>query len=372
MAFVFPYTSKSTPVKENTTTLSHRQHLLLNKDHRKAALAAKLTYVSDQQPGIMRLKKGKGFTYTYKNKVMKDKTHLERIRKLALPPSWSSVWICHDPAGHIQATGLDLNKRKQYRYHTKWNALRGETKFHRLFEFGKALPRIRKKIKKDMAIPELTDNKVVATAIDLMEKTYIRVGNNEYEKMYGSYGLTTLKDKHVTIGGDKIEFMFTGKKGIEHHISLTNKKLAKIIKQCRDVPGKTLFQFYTGGGKHRSIDSGMVNHYIKDATEQDFSAKDFRTWAGTLQALECLRGMEDVPDEKLIRKNMLEVLDTVSARLGNTRAVCKKYYIHPGLFQLYEEKKLVQYIEKCGKKNTLKGDFSPPERLLLGILEKCS
>lgn len=358
-------------VKENPR-LSHRQHLLLAKDHQKAAEAAKLVYVTDQQPGISRIKKGKGYVYQYKGKPLSNAKHLERIRKLAIPPSWSNVWISYDPAGHIQATGLDLNKRKQYRYHAKWNELRGETKFHRLFEFGKALPLIRKKIKKDMATKELTDTKVVATAIDLMEKTYIRVGNNEYEKMYGSYGLTTLKDKHVKLGKEKIEFVFVGKKGIEHHITLTDKRLARIIKECRDVPGKQLFQFYTAAKKHRPIDSGMVNHYIKEAAGQDFSAKDFRTWAGTLEALECLRTLEDVPDEKLVKKNMLDVLDKVSARLGNTRAVCKKYYIHPGLFQLYEEKKLSGCIQECGKKSTHKGDFSPRERLLLGILEKCS
>lgn len=358
-------------MKENVR-LSHRQHLLLDKDHQKAAKAAKLIYISDKQPGISRLKKGKGYLYTYKGKTITDEKHLERIRKLAIPPSWSDVWISHHPSGHIQATGLDLNKRKQYRYHAKWNELRGETKFHRLLEFGKALPRIRKQIKKDMASRELTDSKVVATAIDLMEKTYIRVGNNEYEKMYGSYGLTTLKDKHVKLGSEKIEFVFTGKKGIEHHISLNDKTLARIIKQCRDVPGKTLFQFYTKGRKHRPIDSGMVNHYIKEAAGRDFSAKDFRTWAGTLEALDCLKALEDVPDEKLIKKNMLDVLDKVSSRLGNTRAVCKKYYIHPALFQMYESGKLMGCIKECGKKSTHKGDFSPKERLLLEILAKYS
>jgi len=358
-------------VKKNTP-LSHRQHLLLNRDHKKAAKAAQLVYVSDKQPGIKRWKKGKGFTYTYKNRPLKDKLQLERIRKLAIPPSWSEVWICHNPAGHIQATGLDLNKRKQYRYHAKWNSLRGETKFHRLYEFGKSLPRIRKKIRKDMAGAELTDNKVLATAINLMEKTYIRVGNNEYEKLYGSYGLTTLKDKHVKIGGNTIRFSFPGKKGVEQHVSVSNKKLANAIKQCRDVPGKTLFQFYTPDEKHRAIDSGMVNFYIKEAAGQDFSAKDFRTWAGTLQALKCLGSMENIPDEKLLKKNMLEVLDTVSARLGNTRAICKKYYIHPCLFRLYEEGKLQDYMEKCGKKNTHQGDFSPSEQLLLHILKECS
>lgn len=352
--------------------LSHRQHLLLNRDHEKAAKAASLIYVSDAQPGITRIKKGKSFFYVYKSKPVKDEKQLERIRKLAIPPSWSNVWISYNPSGHIQATGLDMNNRKQYRYHAKWNELRGQTKFHRLYEFGKSLPKIRKAIRKDMASHELNDAKVVATAIDLMEKTYIRVGNNAYEKLYGSYGLTTLKDKHVKIGREKIEFLFTGKKGIEHRIVLNDRRLARIIKQCRDVPGKTLFQFYSENGRRRAIDSGMVNTYIKEASGQEFSAKDFRTWAGTLEALDCLQKFEDVSDENLLKKNMLEVLDKVSARLGNTRSICKKYYIHPGLFQLYEEKKLAACIAECGKKSTNKGDFSPQERLLLGILKKCS
>jgi DNA topoisomerase-1 len=224
--------------------LSHQQFLKTDKNHRKAASAAHLTYVNDEMPGITRIKKGKGYCYSYNGQIVKDEKLLERIKKLAIPPSWSDVWICATPNGHIQATGLDLNKRKQYRYHTDWNLLRNETKFHRLYEFGKALPSLRQQVEKDINNKELSEDKVLATAIRLMEQTYIRVGNSDYEKMYGSYGLTTLKDEHVTIKRDNLYFSFTGKKGIEHTITVKNKKLARIVKQCRDIPGKKLFQYY--------------------------------------------------------------------------------------------------------------------------------
>ena len=221
--------------------LSHRQFLKTDKDHRRAASAAHLIYVNDSMPGIIRIKKGKRFRYSYNGQIIKDEKLLERIKKLAIPPSWSNVWICVISNGHIQATGLDLNKRKQYRYHTGWNLLRNETKFHRLYEFGKTLPSLRLRVEKDINNKELSEDKVLATSIRLMEQTYIRVGNSDYEKMYGSYGLTTLKDEHVTIKKDKLYFSFTGKKGIEHTISLRNKKLARIVRQCRDIPGKELF-----------------------------------------------------------------------------------------------------------------------------------
>jgi len=244
-------------------TLSHQKILKLDKDHKQAAKAVSLIYTSDSKPGITRQKKSRGYIYLVAEKPLKNKAELERIRKLAIPPSWSQVWICPDPNGHIQATGIDLNGRKQYRYHTEWSKLRTETKFHRLYEFGKALPLLRKKIKKDLEKAELTENKVLATIVHLMERTYIRVGNNGYEKLYGSYGLTTLKDRHVTIKKEDIQFSFRGKKGIEHSISIKNKRLARIIRQCRDIPGKELFQYYTSDGQKRSVDSGMVNNLYK-------------------------------------------------------------------------------------------------------------
>lgn len=353
-------------------SISHKEHLKLDKDHQKAAKAANLIYCSADSPGITRQKKGKSYTYTYKGKTVKDKSDLERIKKLAIPPSWTDVWISPSANGHLQATGLDMNKRKQYRYHAKWSLLRTETKFHRMYEFGKALPEIRNRVSKDLAATDLTETKVLAAAINLMEQTYIRVGNNEYEKLYGSYGLTTLKDNHVNINKEQIHFSFTGKKGIEHEITLKNKRLARIIKQCRDVPGKALFQFYTPNGDKKAIDSGMVNNYIKDAAQQDFSAKDFRTWAGTLEALECICKFEQTTTEKETKKNVLQVLDDVSAKLGNTRSICRKYYVHPGLLKLYEENKLLKYVKDWGKKRTHPARLSSTEQLLMKVLQKCA
>lgn len=371
MAFLFPYYNKSTYVKKKEM-ISHKQHLQIDKDHQKAAEAAHLIYCTCDKEGISRQQKGKTYSYSYKGKKVTDKETLERIKKLAIPPSWSDVWICPHTRGHLQATGLDMNKRKQYRYHTKWSSLRTETKFHRMYEFGKALPEIRKKISHDLAAPDLTETKVLAAAINLMEQTYIRVGNNEYEKLYGSYGLTTLKDNHVNIKNEKIQFSFKGKKGIEHNITLSNKKLARIIKQCRDVPGKDLFQFYTEDGEKRAIDSGMVNSYIKNAAQQDFSAKDFRTWAGTLEALQCISKLDEATTDKEAKKNVLQVLDDVSSKLGNTRSICKKYYVHPGILRMYEEKKLLKIVKGWGKKRTQAAHLSSAEQLLMKVLQKCA
>jgi DNA topoisomerase-1 len=351
-------------------TLSHKQHLSIDRNYEKAARAARLYYVTDKDPGILRNKKGDGFFFTYEDKPLNDKDQLERIRKLAIPPAWTEVWICYRADGHIQATGFDLNKRKQYRYHTDWNSLRTQTKFHRLYEFGKSLPAIRKKIKKDLSLKDLSENKVLATAINLMELTYIRIGNNGYEKLYGSYGLTTLKDKHVKLHKEKIVFSFTGKKGIEHTISLKNKKLASIVKQCRDIPGRELFQFYTADGSKRKIDSGMVNNYIKEAAQNDFSAKDFRTWAGSLHALQNFCSLQEVTDQKDVKKNIVTVLDAVSKKLGNTRTVCRKYYVHPGLIQLYEENKLVACMTKNGNKKSTINGLTAEENNLMLILKK--
>ncbi len=345
---------------DTTPILSHKEFLKVDKDHEKAASAANLLYVSDRQPGITRLKKGKGFSYLLDSNTLKDKKELERIRRLVIPPSWTNVWICADEKGHIQATGLDLRGRKQYRYHTGWNAMRSETKFHRLYEFGRALPVLRIKIEEDLRQKELSLEKVLATIISLMERTYIRVGNNEYEKMNGSYGLTTMKNRHVTISGDKLVFSFKGKKGVQHNITLRNKKLARIVGQCLDIPGRELFQYYTEDGTRKGIDSGMVNNYIKEAAELDFSAKDFRTWAGSLHALQSFRSIGEAATEADFKKNLATVLDAVSAQLGNTRAVCRKYYIHPGIIQLYEDNRLVKYLNELNGSGS--ADTTMPEK----------
>ncbi len=329
--------------------LSHREFLKADKNPEKAATLVKLVYVKPDEPGIIRLQRGKHFTYVFDNAPLKDKKEIERIRRLAIPPAWTNVWICPLENGHIQATGLDVRKRKQYRYHALWNLLRNETKFHRLLEFGKALPQIRLQMEKDLAQKEITQQKVMALIISLMERTYIRVGNNEYEKLYGSYGLTTMKDKHANINGDKVLFSFKGKKGVHHDITLKSRRLARAVKECRDIPGKELFQYYDTVGNRRPVDSGMVNHYIKEAAAQDFSAKDFRTWAGSLQALQAFRSVGEALTETECKKNVVSVLDEVSRKLGNTRTVCKKYYVHPGLIKLYEDKKLVTYLNQLDK-----------------------
>lgn len=357
---------------EKLIELSHKEFLKIDKDYSKAAKVADLTYVNDKEPGINRLKKGKGFVYIYDKKPLSDASQIERIRKLAIPPAWTNVWICSKENGHIQATGFDIRGRKQYRYHAMWNTLRNETKFHRLYEFGKVLPSIRLKLEEDLAKKELSEEKVLATVVSLMERTYIRIGNDEYEKLNGSYGLTTLKDSHVKIDGDKVLFSFKGKKGIDHKITLKNKRLAKMVKQCRDIPGKELFQYYDHEGNRHSIDSGMVNRYIKDASAGDFTAKDFRTWAGTLNIIRAFKSIGESESETDCKKKIVAALDEVSKQLGNTRTVCKKYYVHPGIIKLYEEKNLLKYLselDKIEQPDDLAG-LTSEERVLMKILKQ--
>lgn len=324
--------------------LSHKEFLRIDRDYEKTAAVADLIYVSDSLPGITRVKKGKGFAYLFNNKTIKDKAEIQRIQKLVIPPAWTNVWICRLPNGHIQATGLDVRGRKQYRYHSQWSKLRNQTKFHRLLEFGKTLPKLRLRLEEDMSRQELCEEKVIATVISLMERTYIRIGSNGYEKMYGSYGLTTLKDNHVSIKGNEMRFSFKGKKGVFHEISLKNKKLAKAVEACRDIPGKELFQYFDKDGNRKSVDSGMVNNYIKDATGMEFTTKDFRTWAGSLNILWAFKSIGEAINNAECKKKIVEALDQVSLKLGNTRTVCKKYYVHPGLLSLYEENNLQKYL----------------------------
>ncbi|MGI8951568.1 MAG: DNA topoisomerase IB [Chitinophagaceae bacterium] len=358
-------------MEESIIQLSHKEFLNVDKNYEKAASVANLIYVRDNEPGIERVKKGEKFIYIFDSKPLEDDEELQRIKKLVIPPAWTNVWICRMENGHIQATGFDVRKRKQYRYHSLWNSLRNETKFHRMYEFGKILPQLRLKIEKDFAQKELTQEKVIATVLSLMERTYIRIGNNDYEKMYGSYGLTTLKDKHVAISGDKLVFSFKGKKGVHQNITLKNKKLARTVKECRDIPGKELFQYYDADGNRKPIDSGMVNHYIKEATGMDFSAKDFRTWAGTVHALQAFRSLGEAITETDCKKNIVAALDEVSKKLGNTRTVCKKYYVHPGLIELYQQNKLINYLKELDKieEPDNKSDLTAEEKILMKILK---
>jgi DNA topoisomerase I len=357
---------------EQVIELSHKEFLKIDKDYSKAARVADLVYVQDKSPGISRLKKGKGFVYIYDDKPLKDKAEIKRIRNLAIPPAWTNVWICPRENGHIQATGFDVRGRKQYRYHRLWHLLRNETKFHHLYEFGKLLPSMRLKLEEDLAQKELSEEKIIATVISLMERTYIRVGNEGYEKLYGSYGLTTLKDNHVKVNGDTVHFCFKGKKGIEQKISLRNRRLARMVQKCRDIPGKELFQYYDDHGERKPIDSGMVNKYIKEATGGDFSAKDFRTWAGTLNIIRAFQSIGEAGSETDYKKNIVTALDEVSKKLGNTRAVCKKYYVHPGIIKLYENKSLNKYLQELDKieqPDDLAG-LTSEEKILMKILKE--
>lgn len=358
-------------ITDEILKISRKKIAFIANDPVKTAAAVNLKYVSDAQPGIERIKNGKHFKYRFNDNKFEDKEHLNRIKSLVIPPAWQKVWICSLSNGHLQATGLDVKNRKQYKYHALWNNLRNQTKFFKLHEFGKALPTIRLQLEKDLSLPGLPLQKVLATVVSLMERTHIRIGNNFYEKLYGSFGLSTLKDKHVNINGTSLKFSFKGKKSVQHIISIKNKKLAAVVKRCRDIPGKELFQYYDEKGDHRSIDSGMINDYIKQIAGSDFTAKDFRTWAGTVQALLAFRELgfyETVTESK---RKIVAALDIVSKELGNTRTVCKKYYVHPGIIDMYENKSLEKYLRQLDniEVDDNKADLTAEEKIVMKILE---
>ncbi len=356
---------------EEVLKVSKKKLKSIVKDEEKTARAANLVYVTDKEPGIERKKKGDKFEYYFKEEKIKDDEELLRIKHLVIPPAWTKVWICKKENGHLQATGFDVKNRKQYRYHPHWNSLRNHTKYYRLIDFGKVLPSMRLQLERDLSMPGLPLNKVLAAVVCLTERTNIRVGNSFYEKTYGSFGLTTLKDKHVKFNGNAVSFAFVGKKGVAHDITLKNKKLAAIIKKCRDVPGKELFQFYDEDDNRHSIDSGLVNNYIREISKGDFTAKDFRTWAGTVQAFLALKSIGCCDTQAETKRRIVEALDIVSEQLGNTRTVCKKYYVHPLILSLYESKKLEKYIEGLDniEKNDNKSDLTPEEKVVMKILE---
>ena len=341
-------------------------------DPAKTAAAINLIYLHDTQPGIKRIKRGGSFKYIKEEaEKVTAQNELQRIKSLVIPPAWENVWICTLENGHLQATGMDIKKRKQYRYHTLWNSLRNHTKYYRLHQFGNALPAIRLQVEKDLSLPGLPLEKVLALIVSLMERTNIRVGNNAYQKLYGSFGITTLKDKHVQFNGNAVKFTFKGKKGVHHAISLKNKKLSSLVKKCRDIPGKELFQYYTEEGGHKSVDSGMVNDYIKKLSGGDFTAKDFRTWSGTVLAFAAFKELGFFDTEAEAKKKIVAALDKVSAQLGNTRTVCKKYYVHPVILSLYESKVLEKYIRQIDtiEVDDGKSGLTAGEQVVMKILE---
>jgi DNA topoisomerase-1 len=359
-----------TEVEAAVEELSKSQLNKIIHDPVKSAQAVQLVYVNDTIPGILRKKRGTSFSYAFEEKSISDEEEIKRIKSLVIPPAWENVWICALQNGHLQATGFDVKNRKQYRYHPFWNMLRNHTKFFRMLQFGKLLPEIRLQVEKDLSLPGLPQAKILATIVSLMERTNIRVGSNIYEKLYGSFGLTTLKDKHVDIKGNTLKFSFVGKKGVHHDISLKNKKLANIVQKSKDIPGKELFQYYDEEHNRHSIDSGMVNEYLKNICHEDFTAKDFRTWAGTVNAFIAFREIGLPENVTAAKKNIVAVLDEVAKHLGNTRTVCKKYYVHPSLISLYENNGMNKYFSQLDKLeiDDNKTGLTSEEKIIMKIL----
>lgn len=301
-----------------------------------SAEEAGLRHVTDAEPGIRRVRAGEGFHYLgVDGKRIRDRAELARVASLGIPPAWTDVWICPRRDGHLQATGRDARGRKQYRYHQRFREVRDETKYHRLLAFAAALPGIRGRVEDDLAQPGLSRGRVLATVVRLLETTLIRVGNGEYARSNDSYGLTTLRDEHVEIQGASLRFSFRGKSGREHCIDLRDARLARIVKRCQDLPGEELFQYLDEAGERRCVHSGDVNQYLREVSGQEFTAKDFRTWAGTVLAAEQLAAIGAAATAREVKRNVVAAIDAVAVRLGNTRAVCRRCYIHPAVLDAY-------------------------------------
>jgi DNA topoisomerase-1 len=334
------------------------------------AAAAGLEWVNDSSPGIARMRKGEGFVYQSRGgKTVKDEKTLARIRSLVIPPAWENVWICASARGHIQATGIDARGRKQYRYHPLWRSTRDATKFDRMMAFGKALPGIRKKTSRHLKLPGLKREKVLAAVVVLLEKTLIRVGNDEYARDNNSFGLTTLKDRHAKVRGGRVDFHFRGKSGVEHEIELHDARLARVVQECQEIPNQELFSFLDAdSGKWVDVTSSHVNEYLKEIAEEEFTAKDFRTWAGTVMAAVELRGCCEFESESAARKNIVAAVTAVSRRLGNTKTVCRKCYIHPVIFETYLARELAKVFENGNRA----GNLTAEEAAVMRLLENCT
>jgi len=339
----------------------------------ESAKASGLRYLIDSSPGITRKRTGAAFHYIDpKGKPVRDSEHLKRIKALAIPPAWTDVWISPIANSHLQATGRDSKGRKQYRYHTRWREVRDQTKYDRMLAFGRVLPAIRAQVQKDLALPGLPRRKVIATIVKLLETTLIRVGNEEYAQQNGSFGLTTMRDQHVKIQGEKIHFAFRGKSGVRFALDLKNRRLAKIVKRCQDLPGQELFQYIDDDGQQRTVDSSDVNEYLREITKSDFTAKDFRTWSGTVLAEIALREIQQFETEAQAKRNIVSAIEAVAKKLGNTRAVCRKCYVHPGVFNSYLDGSLVQTLGQRVKQEMAEtlSDLRPEEAAVLAILEQ--
>jgi DNA topoisomerase I len=344
----------------------------LTDDNKAAAKEAGLRYVSDTAPGLRRRRAGQGFAYfSPHGRRIKDEQTLARIRRLAIPPAWRGVWICPLANGHIQAVGRDARGRKQYRYHPRWREVRDDNKYARLVAFAKALPKIRARTRRHLRKRELSREKVLAAVIQLLEKTLIRVGNDEYARDNDSYGLTTLHDRHATIQGSKVRFQFRGKAGIVRAVELNDARLARIVRQCQELPGHELFQYVDENGEVQDIGSADVNAYLREIAGEEFTAKDFRTWAGTVLAAQALQELHSFDSKAGARRNIVRAIERVAEQLGNTTAVCRKCYIHPEVLNAYLDGSLVATLQqRAADMARSLGRLPPEEAAALALLQR--
>jgi DNA topoisomerase I len=337
------------------------------------AREAGLRYVSDQSPGIRRKRFRGSFVYVDPrgDRIQDDET-LRRLKALVIPPAWTDVWISPVANGHIQATGRDARGRKQYRYHDRWRSVRDANKYGKLIEFARVLPRIRRRVRSDLSRPGLPRERVLATVVQLLEATMIRVGNEEYAKDNRSFGLTTLRNRHVRVKGPEIHFIFRGKSGKEHEVSVRDRRLAAIIKRCEELPGQQLFGYLDEDGELRTLDSADVNDYLREASGGDFTAKDFRTWAGTVLAARALQEMEKVDSETQAKRNLVQAIETVAQRLGNTRAVCRRCYVHPVIVDSYLDGSMLEVLRSRAEQEMRSSlhRLSPEEAAVLTLLQQ--
>ena len=342
-------------------------------DPAESAKTAGLRYVTGGGPGIQRRRAGHGFVYVDPDgRTVDDVEDLRRIKSLAIPPAWRDVWVCPDSRGHLQATGRDAKGRKQYRYHPRWRDVRDETKYDRLIAFGKALPRIRARTERDLARPGLPREKILATVVRLLESTLIRVGNEAYARDNESFGLTTMRDRHAEVNGSTITFAFRGKSGIRHAIDLTDRRLARIVRQSRDLPGYELFQYLDADGERRTIDAADVNGYLKEVAGEEFTAKDFRTWAGTVLAAQALQEFQAFDSQAQAKRNVVSAIETVAKRLGNTKNVCRKCYIHPAVLTAYMDGSLMDLLSRRVNRELARSlkTLPPEEAAVLALLQE--
>ena len=338
-----------------------------------SAKAAGLRYVTDTQPGLTRKRAGKAFTFRDADgKVVRDPEVLARIKSLVIPPAWTDVWICPRADGHLQATGRDDRGRKQYRYHPRWRAVRDESKYDRMMAFAAALPTIRKRTDADLSRPGLPREKVLAAVVRLLETTLIRVGNEEYARTNRSFGLTTMRDRHARVGKKSVQFAFKGKSGVEHEIDLADPRLARIVGRCRDLPGQELFQYLDEDDHPQTIDSAEVNAYLREVAGREFTAKDFRTWAGTVLASLALREFEAFDSQAQAKKNIVRAIEHVAGRLGNTPTVCRKCYVHPEVIEAYLDGSMLETVKKLAEREIKEGlaDLKPEEAAVVALLQQ--